>query len=201
MKMKSMTLSFVAATLLTGFGVLPAMAQSTFTPGIDRQQQEIRAQIQQGVASGRITQQEAQELYKRERDIQFREIRIKNDGRATEQERDSLRRDLDAMRADVDRKLNNNRVAGRPGDNTPGIDNREADIHARIENGIASGRITRTEAKRLHQRERDIQRREAKFKSDHRINPVERDKLHRDLDKLSQDVDRLLNNERRTMHR
>jgi hypothetical protein len=200
MKMKSMTWSLLAATLLTGFVALPAMAQNTAMPGIDRQQQEIRAQIQQGIASGRITQQEAQELYKRERDIQFREIRIKNDGRATQQERESLRHDLDGMRADVDRKLNNNQVAGRGADNTPGIDNRQADIHARIERGIAAGSITRAEAKRLRQRERDIQHRESTYKADGKITQKERDRLRSDVDKLSQDVDHLLHNNRFVHH-
>lgn len=200
MKIKSITLSLLAATLLTGVTTMPAMAQGVATPGIDRQQQEIRGRIQQGIASGQITQAEAQELFQRERDIQFREIRFKNDGRTTPQERDALRRDLDTMRADVDRKLNNNQVAGRPGDNTPRVDNREADIHARIERGIASGQITRAEAKRLRQRELDIQHREAKFKLDGKVTQKERDRLHRDLDKLSQDVDHLLHNNR-VVHR
>lgn len=197
MKMKTLTLSLAAATLLAGMSVAPVMAQGTNTPSIDRTQQEIRARIQQGVASGRITQSEAQELYKRERDIQFREIRIKNDGRATPQEREQLHRDLDAMRADVDRKLTNNRTDG--GTNTPGVDNREDNIGARIDRGIASGRINKAEANRLHQRERDIQRREAQFKRDGRVTPAERQQLRRDLDALNQDVDRLLNNGRRAI--
>lgn len=200
MKMKSMTLSLVAATLLTGFAALPAAAQNTALPGIDRQQQEIRAQIRQGIASGRITQQEAQELYKRERDIQFREIRVRNDGRATQQERESLRHDLDVMRADVERKLNNNQVTGRPGDNTPGIDQRQADIHARIERGIVNGSITRAEAKRLRQRERDLQHRESTYKADGRVTEKERDQLRRDVNKLSGDVDHLLRNNRFVHH-
>jgi hypothetical protein len=196
MKMKSITLSLLAAALLAGVTALPAMAQGVATPGIDRQQQEIRARIQQCIASGRITQAEAQELFQRERDIQFREIRFKNDGRTTPQERDALQRDLNNMRADVDRKLSNNRTTNRPVGDTPGIDNREADIHVRIERGIASGQITRAEATRLRQRELDIQHREAKFKSDGRVSEKERDRLHRDLGKLSLDVDHLLHNNR-----
>src|SRR5258706_319828 len=162
MKTKSMTLSLLIAALLAGFSAAPVMAQGIYTPGIDHAQQEIHARIQQGIESGQITQQEAQELRQRERSIQFREIRFKNDGRASPQEREQLRQDIEALRADVEYKLANNRLAGRPDVHTPGIDDRQEEIHARIDRGIASGRITRSEAQRLHQRERDIQRREAR---------------------------------------
>lgn len=198
MKLKSLSLSLVAATLLAGLGTAPAIAENTNTPGIDRTQQEIRARIQQGVASGHITQQEEQELYQQERSIQFREMRFKTDGNATPQEREQIRRELDAMRADVERKLANNRVSARQ-DSTPGIDQREERIGARIDQGIASGQITRAEARRLHQRERDIQRLESRFKSDGTVTQVERKKLRQSLHALNEDVNRLLHNERRAI--
>ena len=198
MKFKSLSLSLVAATLLAGLGAAPAMAQNTNTPGIERTQQEIRARIQQGIASGHITQQEAQELYQQERSIQFREMRFKADGNATPQEREQIRRELDAMRADVERKLANDRFSTRQ-NSTPGIDQREENIGARIDRGIASGQITRAEARRLHQRERDIQRLESRYKSDGKVTQAERKKLQRSLKALNEDVNRLLHNERRAI--
>lgn len=198
MKLKSLSLSLVAATLLAGLGAAPAIAQNTNTPGIERTQQEIRARIQQGIASGHITQQEAQELYQQERSIQFREMRFKADGNATPQEREQIRRELDAMRADVERKLANDRFSTRQ-NSTPGIDQREENIGARIDRGIASGQITRAEARRLHQRERDIQRLESRYKSDGKVTQAERKKLQRSLKALNEDVNRLLHNERRAI--
>lgn len=83
------------------------------------------------------------------------------------------------------------------GTNTPSINHAQEEIHARIQQGIASGRITRAEAQRLHQRERDFQRREARFKSDGVVTRAERQQLRKDLDALERDVDRMLHNERR----
>lgn len=194
MKFKPFTLSLLAAALLASVSALPAMAQNN-TPSIDRTQQDIRARIQQGINNGRITQQEAQELYQQERSIQFREMRFKQDGRASPQEREALRRELDAMSSDVDRKLANNRGTNG-GMHTPGLDNRQERIDTRIDAGVESGRITRSEAKKLHQRERDIQQLERRYKSDGRVTQAERRRLQQDLNKLNADVDRLLHNDR-----
>lgn len=195
MKFKPFTLSLLVAALLASVSAIPAMAQNTNTPGIDRTQQDIRARIQQGINNGSITQQEAQALFQQERSIQFREIRFKQDGNTSPQEREALRRELDAMSADVDRKLANNRGTNG-GMHTPGVDNRQERIGTRIDAGVASGRITRAEAKKLHQRERDVQKLERRYKSDGRVTQTERRRLQQDLDKLSADVDRLLHNDR-----
>jgi hypothetical protein len=195
MKFKPFTVSLLAAALLASVSAVPAMAQNTNTRGIDQTQQEIRARIQQGINNGQITQQEAQDLFQQERSIQFREMRYKQDGSASPQEREALRRELEAMSADVDRKLANNR--GRNGGmHTPGVDNRQERIGARIDAGVDSGRITRAEARKLHQRESDIQKLERRYKSDGRVTPAERRRLQQDLDKLNADLDRMLRNDR-----
>jgi hypothetical protein len=196
MKTKTITLSLVASAMFATIGIAPAMAQNTNTPGIDRAQDEIHARIQQGIASGHITQQEAQTLYQREREIQMREMRMKRDGDASPQERQLIRQDLEAMRAEVDRKLSNPRVVGGGSVNTPGIDYRTDQIHARIEQGIDSGHITRGEARRLFQRERDIERREARFKSDGVVTRSERRQLQDQVALLRNDVERMMSNDR-----
>ena len=147
-----------ASTLLPG----AVMAQGTSTPAIDRTQQAISARIQQGLASGHITPSEARELLRRDREIDLRESRFKANGTATPQERQQLRADLDALGAEVERLMMNNDYVQPPGNangTTTGIDNRQLNISARIDEGVRSGRITQREARRLHDREREIARR------------------------------------------
>ncbi len=196
MKSKMLTASLLATALFAGLGMAPAMAQGTNTPGIDRAQQAVTARIQQGMATGQITPSEAQMLYRRDREIEIRENRFKADGSASPQERQQLRAELDALNADVDRMIANNRNAGGQYSNTPGIDNREFNISQRIDEGVRSGRINQREAQRLHYREREIQRHEAAFKSDGVVTQQERRQLRGELTSLRDEVERMIRNER-----
>ncbi len=195
MTTKSITLTLIASAVFACIGVAPAIAQNTNTPGIDTAQQEIRARIQQGVASGHLTQQEEQALYQREREIQFREIRMKRDGVVTNEERRQLRDDLDSMRAEVEAKLSNRQV-NRGSSPTPGIDNAQEQIHARIVQGTRSGHLTQREADRLFAKEDNITRMEARFKADGRITNTERRTLREQLAALSDEVERKMSNRR-----
>lgn len=194
MNTKALTLSLIASAVFACMGVAPAVAQNTNTPGIDVAQQQIRVRIEQGVASGHLTRQEAQTLYQREREIQFREIRMKNDGVATPEERRQLRQDVENMRAEVEAKLANQQVASQQSGETPAIDNTQQRIHARIAQGIRSGHITRREANRLYAKEKQITRQEARFKSDGRITREERQTLRNELASLSSEVERKMAN-------
>lgn len=193
MSPKSITLTLLASAMFACLGVAPAMAQQTNTPNIDNAQQQIRARIQQGVASGHLTQQEEQALYQREREIQFREIRMKRDGVASYEERRQLQQDLDNMRAEVEAKLANRQVNRG---STPGIDNTQQQIHARIVQGTRSGHLTQREANRLFAKEADITRMEARFKSDGRVTNTERRTLREQLAALSNEVERKMSNRR-----
>ena len=196
MKSKFFTTSLLASALFVGLAPSVVMAQGTNTPRIDQAQQAIGARIQQGLASGHITPSEARELYRRDRDIEMRESRFKSDGRATEQERQQLRADVGALGAEVERMIANRAVVAQPG-STPGIDNRQVNISQRIDEGVSSGRISQREARRLHSRERDIARLEARFKRDGVVTQQERRQLQNELTRLRQDVERAMNNERR----
>ncbi len=196
MKSKFFTTSLLASALLVGLAPSVVMAQGTNTPRIDQAQQAINARIQQGLASGQITPSEARELYRRDRDIDVRESRFKSDGRATEQERQQLRSDLNALSAEVERLIANRAVVNQPS-TTPGIDNRQVNISQRIDEGVSAGRISQREARRLHSRERDIARMEARFKRDGVVTPQERRQLQNKLTKLRQDVERAMRNDRR----
>lgn len=197
MASKFLTASLLASALFAGLGMTPVMAQQgTRTPVVDQTQRAINLRIQQGLASGQITPSEAQVLYRRDREIEARESRFKADGRATAQERQALRADLDALNAEVERMLNNRdrmRRADRA-DNTPGINNRQFQIGKRIDEGVRSGRITDREARKLHERERDIERRETRAKANGNVSQKERQQLRDDLASLNAEVDRMMTN-------
>lgn len=199
MKSKLLTTSLLASALFAGLGFAPAMAQyGSSTPGIDQTQQAISARIQQGLASGHITPSEAQVLYRRDQEIAAREAQFKANGNVNPQERQVLRNDVAALSAEVERMMANRDVV-RPtqAGNTNGIDHMEYRISQRIDEGVRSGRITQREARRLHSRERDIERHEIAFKSDGVVTQRERRQLRNELSNLRDDVERMLNNDRR----
>lgn len=208
-KSKILTTSLLVFAFVGSAGLSPAMAQNTYTPGIDQAQHEIGQRIQQGLASGRITPSEAQQLYRREREIEIRESRFKSNGSATPQERQQLRAELSGLNAEIDRLMSRRPVMVAPAQpvypvypaqpgysgsasQTPGIDNRQFNISRRIDEGVRAGRINPREARRLHEREREIARREAFFKSDGVVTPQERRQLQNQLDALNRDVEQAM---------
>lgn len=84
-------------------------ANATNTPGIDNREYQVSRRIDEGMRSGRITQREARRLQSREREIARHETFFKSDGVVTRQERRQLRDELDALRDDVERMINNDR--------------------------------------------------------------------------------------------
>ena len=196
MKSKLLSASLLATALIAGLAAAPVMAQGTYTPGVDQSQQVIGARIQQGMQSGHITPSEARDLYARDRDISNREARFKSDGNVTPQERQQLRADMSGLSAEVERMIANRAVVGQSG-STPGIDNREFQISQRIDEGVRTGRISQREAARLQNRSRQIERREAAFKSDGVVTQQERRQLRSDLTALREQVERMMHNGRR----
>ncbi|MDI1268399.1 MAG: hypothetical protein PSV40_04765 [Polaromonas sp.] len=77
---------------------------------------------------------------------------------------------------------------------TPGIDQSQQAISARIQQGLASGHITPSEAQALYQRDREIEAREMRYKANGSTNPQERQQLRADLGALSADVERMMTN-------
>jgi Spy/CpxP family protein refolding chaperone len=196
MKSKLLTASLLASALLAGLAAAPAMAQNTYTPGIDRAQADVHARIHQGLESGQITPSEAQQLYRRDSNISLRESQYKADGRATPAERQQLRADLDGLKAEVERMIANRNVVGGTVAGG-GIDRSEFNIRARIEEGVRARLITPREADRLHRRERMIDRHEAAYRADGVLTPRERGQLRSELTVLRDEVERMMNNNRR----
>ncbi|MBI2318337.1 MAG: hypothetical protein HYY28_13790 [Betaproteobacteria bacterium] len=80
------------ALVLFGALSLPAFAQApakdpTATPGIDKRRATQQQRIDQGVASGQITEREAARLQKGQARVERMKERAKADGKVTKQER------------------------------------------------------------------------------------------------------------------
>ncbi|MDQ6620308.1 MAG: hypothetical protein M3Z31_11545 [Pseudomonadota bacterium] len=70
----------------------------------------------------------------------------------------------------------------------PGVNERQANQNARIEQGVASGQLTRGEARDLKVEQRGIRAEERAFKRDGKLTKQERKQLHRDLNRSSRDI-------------
>ncbi len=79
---------------------------------------------------------------------------------------------------------------------TPRIDRREARQHARIQQGVRSGELTRGEAHRLRVGQRHVARMEGRAKSDGVVTPRERARITRAQNHQSRHIARLKHNER-----
>jgi len=78
----------------------------------------------------------------------------------------------------------------------PRIERREARLHARIAQGVGSGRLTRLEARRLSLRLARIHEMERRARADGVVTPRERLLLGRALDSESRAINRLERNRR-----
>jgi polyhydroxyalkanoate synthesis regulator phasin len=96
--------------MMANNNVVRPPANAGNTPGIDNQQYQASRRIDEGVRMGRISQREARRLHSREREIARHESFFKSDGVVTRQERRQLRDELDALRNEVERRINDNRT-------------------------------------------------------------------------------------------
>lgn len=83
--------------------------QASDTPGIDNRAYQVNQRIDEGIRAGRISPREARKLQSREREIARHESFFKSDGVVTRHERRQLREELDALQADVERMINDDR--------------------------------------------------------------------------------------------
>lgn len=68
-------------------------------------------------------------------------------------------------------------LAAEPGANTPRIDQRQANQEKRIDQGIASGELTRREARRMNRQQNAIDKAENQAKADGSVSAQERRRL------------------------
>jgi hypothetical protein len=74
------------------------------------------------------------------------------------------------------------------GTRDPSINHRQANQHARIAHGVASGQLTTREAARLGAEQRTIAAKERYYMRDGYLSPRERADLQRDLSFASRDI-------------
>lgn len=194
MKTKIVTPSLIVAALFAALASTSAAAQHTAAPRIDQSQQHIRERIQHGIATGRLTPQEAHDLYQREREIRHLEIAMKRDGAVLPEERRQLRHELDGLSNLVERKLSNRHTVAPSALHAPGVERGKDYIRKRIEQGLDSGHITRWEAENLYEREHHLARHEVDAKSDGVLTQEERRQLRTEVAALSVEVERMIDN-------
>ncbi len=71
---------------------------------------------------------------------------------------------------------------------TPGIDQRQANQEKRIDNGIASGQLTKRETRKLEREQNAINKAEDKAKADGTVTQAERKRLHKMQNHASRDI-------------
>lgn len=81
-------------------------------------------------------------------------------------------------------------AAPAPGTNTPRIDQRQANQEKRIDQGVASGELTRREARKLNRQQNAIDTAENKAKADGTVTAKERARLHKAQNHASRDIRR-----------
>ena len=97
-----MKTQLIAAAIATVISV-PVFAQAN-TPGIDQRQANQESRIDQGVASGSLTQREANRLERGQQHVDNMENRAKADGVVTRGERARLHQAQDAQSARIYRQ-------------------------------------------------------------------------------------------------
>ena len=79
-------------------------------------------------------------------------------------------------------------AASAPGANTPRIDKRQANQERRIDQGIASGALTKRETRRLEKEQAHIDKAEDKAKADGSVTAQERKRLTKMQNHASHDI-------------
>lgn len=178
--MKRLLIAAIAASALA-LSVAPATA-APWMP-INERQAQLDARIDQGVRDGSLTRREAGTLRAEFRDIADLEARYRRSGGGlSDWERRDLDRRMDALSARI--RVNRHDAQERGG--WVSINQRQAQLDARIDQGVRSGQLTRREADSLRAEFRDIASLEAQYRrSRGGLSNWERDDLDRRMDALS----------------
>ena len=76
------------------------------------------------------------------------------------------------------------------GTSDPGVNARQANQHARIQQGVRSGELTRRETRHVREEQRDIRQLERAYKSDGKLTRAERADLHHEQNQASREIRR-----------
>ena len=104
------TTNLIAALLISAFA-LPVFAQTAATPGINQNQRNQEARIEQGARSGELTRSEANNLQRQQNQIQADKRAAKADGVVTRAERHQIKRKQHQANRAIHHKKHNARAA------------------------------------------------------------------------------------------
>lgn len=182
----------MAVIMLFVCGAVYAQEGKKRTPRAKKKQQNQEQRIKQGVRSGELTKEEAQELREGEKEIRGMKKDARSDGTVTKKERQELHKALNEQSKDIDQeKHDGNKGEPRPGNykkRTPGAAGRQMHQKSRINQGIKSGELTKDEAKDLREGEKEIRDMKKDARSDGTVTQEERKELNRELNEQSKEI-------------
>lgn len=177
-------------------GYLSNMA--AFQADIDTKQAQLDAQITEATVQGRINWSETNQLRAELNRIAQQENQFTAGGRLSYRESQTLITDLDALTTRLTTLTSRPRSArwdrsGRHRNVSTRIDQHQSLLRQRINAGISSGRLTRTEANRLLNEESRIAALEERLRStNNRLSFDEQRRLFTELDQLSTKINKEL---------
>jgi len=183
-----------SAVVLTLAGAVAVVSAShadthrTRDPGVNQRQHNQRERIQQGVKSGELTRRETGRLVEEQRDIRQLERGYKSDGTLTGAERRDLQHEQNQASRDIYRQKHDEQDRPPAAVRDPGVNERQANQTARIQQGVKSGELTHGEAQDLRSERRDIRDLEHTYKEDGTLTRDERQDLHQQLNQQSQEI-------------
>jgi hypothetical protein len=183
-----------SAVVLTLAGVLGVVGASqadtsrTRDPGVNQRQHNQRERIQQGVKSGELTRRETGRLAEEQRDVRQLERAYKSDGTLTGAERRDLQHEQNQASHDIYRQKHDDQERPPAAVRDPGVNERQANQTARIQQGVKSGELTHDEAQDLRTERHDIRDLEHTYKEDGTLTRDERQDLHQQLNQQSQEI-------------
>ena len=183
-----------SAVVLTLAGAVAVVGAShadthrTRDPGVNQRQHNQRERIQQGVKSGELTRRETGRLVEEQRDIRQLERGYKSDGTLTGAERRDLQHEQNQASRDIYRQKHDQQDRPPAAVRDPGVNERQANQTARIQQGVKSGELTHGEAQDLRTERRDIRDLEHTYKEDGTLTHDERQDLHQQLNQQSQEI-------------
>ncbi len=108
MKIQTLIAALALTVGASAFAQAPAAPKDPLaTPKIDQRQANQEKRIDQGIASGALTQKEATNLDKRENKIQADKLAAKADGKVTKAERRKIEREQNRASAAIKRQKHN----------------------------------------------------------------------------------------------
>jgi len=99
-------MKYLSMIVFVGAMMLNISSWAQETPVVDQRQQNQRARIRGGVASGEVTRREAARLRAEQRHIRRTERRAKADGKVTRRERAKINRKQNRASRDIRRQKN-----------------------------------------------------------------------------------------------